>query len=392
MLRLVVSFVFAFCGAAKASDGARPPVRRAPAVLEGEDGGPKIRVAIARNSPSIKLKTSAKTYLVEVKTGQKYLLLANASYDIKRAGEQSLSVADQTLSSPIKLLSADGSEKVRLGGNIYKGDILINAVPGGRLNIIEYLPLEDYLYGVLPSEMSAGWPLEALKAQAVASRSYAVKNLAPGKDYDVTDGIDTQVYNGTKGINSRILEAVNATRGEVLKYKGKIVTAFFHACCGGHTGSARAAWGEEVGKPLSGVSDPFCSGSFHHKWHLGISVADMLSFIQAKGSTALKIKGIRLYKKDRSGRVITVLFVTDQGKLQVKVTDIRKRFGNSDFKSLYLTSVVREGGYFEFSGRGWGHGVGMCQEGAKEMAKRGMSYKKILRHYYPGASITDYGN
>ena len=363
-----------------------------PAADGRAEEAPRIRVAIARNSPSIKLKTSAKTYVAEVKTAQKYLLLANASYDIKSIGGQSLSVANQTLSSPIKLLSADSSQKVRLGGSIYKGDILIKAVSGGRLDIIEYLPLEDYLYGVLPSEMSPGWPLEALKAQAVASRSYAVKNLAPAKDYDVTSGVDMQVYNGTKGVNSRILKAVNSTRGEVLKYKGKIVTAFFHACCGGHTASAGAAWGEEAEKPLSGVRDPFCSGSPHYKWRLSISAKDMLSFIQAKGSTALKIKGIRLYKKDRSHRVLTLLFVTDQGKLQVDVSDIRKRFGNSEFKSTYLTSVARDGGYFEFSGRGWGHGVGMCQEGAKDMAERGKSYKKILRHYYPGASITDYGN
>ena len=378
MLRLVAYLVFAFCWSANASDGAPG------------DSGPRIRVVIARNSPPIKLKTSVKTYVNEVKTGQKYLLLANAFYEIKSLGLHSILVANQTLSSPIRLLSADGSEKVRLGGNIYKGDILIKVVSSGRFEIIEDLPLEDYLYGVLPSEMSPSWPLEALKAQAVASRSYAVKNLDPAKDYDVTDGADMQIYNGTKGVNSRVLEAVNSTRGEVLKYKGKIVTAFFHACCGGRTASAKAAWGEEVVKPLEGVSDPYCLGAPHYQWSLHVAYDDLLAFIQNSGSTALKIKSVRVYKKDRSGRAVTLLFNTDQGKFQLGTLELRKHFGSNSFRSTYISGIKEDKSGYEFYGRGWGHGVGMCQEGAKEMAARGKSYKKILKHYYPGASITDY--
>ena len=380
MLRLSVLLALALCGTAGSSDGAR------------ESGGPNIRVAIALNTPSVRLKTSAKTYVLEVNTGQKYLLLSGASYDIKSSGPQSLSVADKTLSSPIKLLSGDGSEKIRLGGNVYKGDIVLKAASGGRLDIIEHIPLEDYLYGVLPSEMSPSWPLEALKAQAVASRSYAVRNLSSSRDYDITDGAEMQVYNGTKDINSRILEAVNSTRGEVLKYKGKILTAFFHACCGGRTASARSAWGEDIMKPLYGVADPYCSGAAHYKWSFHVTAKDMLACIQKHGSTALKIKSVRLNKKDRSGRAINFIFITDQKKFQLEAGELRKYFGANSFKSVYITRVQASKGGYQFYGRGWGHGVGLCQEGAKEMAKRGMNYKRILRHYYPGASITDYGD
>ena len=134
------------------------------------DESPRIRVAIARGSPALKLSTSARIYVLEVKTGKKFLLLENAAYEIKAAGEDIL-VAGQQLSSPIKLLAAEGGERIRLAKNLYKGDILIRAAAGDRLDIIEYLPLEDYLYGVLPVEMSPDWPLEALKAQAVASRT-----------------------------------------------------------------------------------------------------------------------------------------------------------------------------------------------------------------------------
>jgi len=353
------------------------------------DEGPRIRVAIYRGSPALKLKTSARIFALEVKTGKKYLLLENAAYDIKAAGDD-IQVAGQQLASPIKLLASDGTERIRLGGKFYKGDILIRAVAGGKLDIIEYLPLEDYLYGVLPAEMSPDWPLEALKAQAVASRTYALKYINPARDYDVTDGSEMQVYNGTSKINARIIEAVTSTRGEVLKYKGKLITAFFHACCGGHTASAKSAWGQDVIKPLYGVPDPFCSGSRHYRWEFYAPAADLLKFIQTRGSTALKIKGVRVYKKDRSGRASSLRFTTDRGVKDVQVTELRKYLGNYEFRSTFITRISPVKGGYEFAGRGWGHGVGMCQEGAKYMALKGRPYKKILRHYYPGVAITDY--
>jgi len=353
------------------------------------ENGPRIRVAISRGVPSLKLKTSSRIYAQEVKSGQKYLLLENASYEVRASGK-GITVAGQELNSPIKLLSADGQERIRLGGNLYKGDILIRATPDGKLDIIEYLSLEEYLYGVLPSEMSPDWPLEALKAQAVASRTYALKFINPAHDYDITNGVEMQVYNGTNKINSRIMEAVNSTRGEVLRYKGKLVTAFFHACCGGHTASVKSAWGEDVIKPLYGVPDPFCSTSSHYHWELYLSSAELLKFIQSQGSTALKIKSMKIYKKDRSGRAASFKFTTDDGPKVVQTTDMRKRFGTYEFRSTYITGVASVKGGYELTGRGWGHGVGMCQEGAKYMAQHGKPYKKILRHYYPSAAILDY--
>lgn len=350
---------------------------------------PPIRVAIARNSPAIKLKTSSRVYVQEVKSGQKYLLLEKSVYEIKTS-DGGLSVSGQLLTSPVKLLAADGQDRIRLGGNLYKGDVLIRNAGGGKLDIIEYLSIEDYLYGVLPYEMSPDWPLEALKAQAVASRTYALKNINPARDYDVSDGTEMQVYNGTARINSRIIEAVNMTRGEVLEYKGKLVTAFFHACCGGHTASVKSAWGENVIKPLFGVPDPFCPASPHYRWELYVASSDLLKFIQAHGSTALKIKTVRIGQKDRSGRAVALKFTTDQGTKTVPIGEVRKRFGTNEFRSTYLTGVTAVKGGYEFRGRGWGHGVGMCQDGAKAMALKGRPYRKILRHYYPGASLNDY--
>lgn len=377
MTRILALLLLSACPAASlAADGA-------------VQNGPRIRVAISRGVPSLKLRTASRIYVQDIKSGQKYLLLADAAYEVRPSG-RGIAVAGQELSSPIKLLASDGQERIRLGGNLYKGDIIIQATGEGLLDIIEALSLEEYLYGVLPSEMSPDWPLEALKAQAVASRTYAMKFINPARDYDITNGVEMQVYKGLAKVNSRIMEAVNSTRGEVLKYKGKLVTAFFHACCGGHTASARSAWGEDVIKPLYGVPDPFCAPSRHSRWEFYLSTPDLLKYIQAQGSTALKLKNMKIHQKDRSGRAASFKFTTDNGAKVVKTTDLRKHFGTFEFRSTYITRISPVKGGYELAGRGWGHGVGMCQEGAKYMAFKGKTYKRILRHYYPAAAITDY--
>ena len=377
----------------------------------GDGNSSVIRVAISRNTTQFRLKTSGDVYALELKTGQKYMLLSRSTYEIKYISPTRLAVAGATLQSPVKLLAANGggsgsvqnrtgqyksslapfsgSERVTLNGRFYKGDIYIQTASDEKLEVIEHLSLEDYLCGVLPKEMSPDWPLEALKAQAVASRTYALKNVNPKKDYDITDGVETQVYNGASGMNARIIDAVNSTRGEVLKYKGRLLTAFFHACCGGVTTSPGSVWGEDSVKPLSGGKDPFCSPSRHYKWDFYATTRDLLAFIQKQGASALKIKSVSLYKRDRSGRAGSLRFVTDKGAYTVKTSDLRRALGSYDIKSTLITRVARSNGGYEFTGLGWGHGVGMCQEGAKYMAYKGRDYKKILRQYYPGAAIKD---
>jgi stage II sporulation protein D len=355
----------------------------------GAGNDPVIRVAIARNTGQFMIHTSGSVYVLEIKTGQKYQLLEKSLYEVRYISPTRLAVAGQTLESPVKILAADGGDSVRLNGRFYKGDIYMRATETEKLEVVEHLSVEDYLCGVLPAEMSPDWPLEALKAQAVASRTYALKKADPKKDYDMTDGADTQVYNGASGMNERIREAVNSTRGEVLAYKGKLITAFFHACCGGHTAAASSSWGEEVVKPLYGVADPFCRTSSHYRWEFYATNRDLLSFIQSLGATAVKIKGVRVYQRDRAGRAVKLRFATDSASFTASAADLRRTFGTYDIKSTFITRITPVKGGYEFAGKGWGHGVGMCQEGAKFMANNGRTYKKILQHYYPGATITD---
>lgn len=357
--------------------------------VSGGEKVPVIRVAISRGSTSLNIRTSARLYVREVSTGQKYMLLENSAYEL-RPENGGIAVAGQQLSSPIELLPGEGERHVRLGKHVYKGKIFILATRDRTLDVIESLSLEDYLYGVLPAEMSQNWPMEALKAQAVASRTYALKQMNPQQDYDVTDGVEAQVYGGINGVNPKIRKAVNSTRGQVLTYRGKLITAFFHSCCGGHTASASAAWGEPVVRPLKGVRDPYCRHSSHYSWEYFVADSDLLRLVQAAGSTALRVREIRSYRKDGSGRTLTFRVWTDKGSFLLKASDVRRRFGTFDFKSTLITRIRKVKGGYEFYGRGWGHGVGMCQDGAKVMALRGRNYKRILHFYYPGAVIENY--
>ncbi len=355
----------------------------------GKHISPFIRVAIITEAESLSLKTSSKIYVYDVKSNQKYMLLANSTYEITAKSKEIIRVAGQNLYSPIKLVSPDGEKRIKIGGHTYRGEIILHSDAEENLTIVENIPLEDYIGGVLSFEMSPKWPLEALKAQAVASRTFAIKNLQPDKLFDITSGVERQVYKGQQKVNPRILEAVNYTRGEILIYKGIPFKTYFHSCCGGHTANNRIAWNETAITPLKGVRDPYCKNSKHYKWRLYLSTEDLLTFIQKQGSTALRIRGMRVFKKSRSGRAISLKFTTDRESFAVKPYDMRKYFNATEFRSTYITKISKQKYGYKIYGRGWGHGVGMCQEGAKTMAHRGRSYKKILKHYYPHAKLSN---
>ncbi|MEW5906896.1 MAG: SpoIID/LytB domain-containing protein [Elusimicrobiota bacterium] len=363
------------------------PALAAALLLCGAAEAAEIRVGIRLGTPSFRLRTDGEVFVRDVRSGRRYLLVQKSPYEITPVGGL-VRVAGETLGPEISLDPKEGDLGVKINGVFYRGRLAVKATPEGLLNVVEHLDIEDYLEGVLPVEMSPGSPLEALKAQAVASRSYAMKRLSPSRDYDVTADVNSQVYNGRNNVNGRIRTAIEKTRGQVLTYKGKIVTAYFHACCGGHTASSTAAWGEDIYKPLYGVKDPFCASSRHSSWQLYIPERDLLSFIQKQGSTSLSLKKVRVAKKDRSGRALRVAFDTEKKTHYAEGKAVRTAFGNSDFRSTLITSVTPTSGGWLFKGRGWGHGVGMCQAGAAAMANNGRDYKRILRHYYPGASIT----
>lgn len=348
-----------------------------------------IRVAIVTNADSLSLNTSGKIYVYEQKSNKRYMLLANSKYAISAIRGNTIRIAGQSLRSPVKIVAPDGEERIKISDHVYKGEIILHSTEDEKLNIVENIPLEDYISGVLVFEMSPLWPIEALKAQAVASRTFALKNLRPNEPFDITSGVERQVYNGIHKVNSRIMKAVNATKGEVLTYKGGLFKTYFHACCGGHTENNHSAWNETAVKPLKGVKDPYCRNSKNFKWNLYISKKELLAFAQKMGSTALRIRSMKIFKKSRSQRTVALKLFTDKKSFVIKTYDLRKYMGATDFRSTFITKISSRKGGFKIYGRGWGHGVGMCQEGAKRIANKGKNYKRILRHYYPYSRLSN---
>ncbi len=272
----------------------------------------------------------------------------------------------------------------------FRGAMNIVRGPDQKLSVVNVIGLEEYIKGVLYHEVSHRWPMEALKAQAVAARSYALYRMqtSADKNFDVTNDIYSQVYGGKTSERYRTNLAVERTRHEVLIYQGKILPAYFHATCAGHTEDASELWKEDL-PPLKGVSCPYCIHSPHYNWKHNFRSQDIQDKLNANGFNIGLIKEITIIERNKSGRIRQLLITDRDGKnTTISGKDFRNTIGPNFIRSNNY-EIVMQGYYFDLIGLGWGHGVGLCQWGADEMARRHYSYVEILRFYYPGAKIAD---
>ena len=302
-------------------------------------------------------------------------------------------------------------------GNDYAGEMLILKQGDGRLSLINIVDLETYLRGVVPWEI--GRPgkesLEAVKAQAIAARSYTIAHLGRRSQlgFDVWDGVGDQVYRGLTGVHEVTDLAVKRTREKVLFYEGKIVQAYYCSTCGGHTASIQDVWPRSAVPYLQGVKDAprnegaWCRLSPHFRWTVAWSahrLGDILRehlFEEAEDGVAPGemgvLTGLRVVEHDESGRVHRLRVLTDRGQWDVVGDRIRwvLRPVGGRFKILRST-LFRIEEYrndegkligIRLQGGGFGHGVGMCQSGALAMARAGRSAEQILKHYYHGVHI-----
>lgn len=264
----------------------------------------------------------------------------------------------------------------------------------GKLQRIETMPVETYLKGVLPMEMPSSWHIEALKAQAVAARSYALANRGKyeADGYDVCNTTHCQVYDASSA-TAATNAAVEATRGVVMTYDGRIMEGIFHSDSGGMTEDSEAVWGTRTGY-LRAVQEPVKKTG---EWGESFSSQDVRARLEKAGHRIGTLKKIELSKlvigqgtkdRSRSGRVRTARFVGEKGTLELTGNDIRRIFGlkSTLFEmKLHKTSL-------DFLGYGSGHGLGMSQAGANRLAAT-MTYKEILAHYYTGMVLQEnYGN
>jgi stage II sporulation protein D len=265
---------------------------------------------------------------------------------------------------------------------------LVHVVRRGKtFLVINQVDLEEYVKGVVPAEVNSTWPLEMLKAQAVAARTYALyqQMLSATRDYDVAATVQDQVYRGKNGIDAAVLRAVEETRGLVLTYQNAPIYAAFSSTAAGLTEDAMNVWSKEY-PYLKGVECPFDLESPYYQWTVSFRLDNLEQNLRQQGFSVGTIVAITPVAFSRGGRVAKLLVAHSGGELILRGEELRKAVGYSIVPSTQFTidSVGRD---VVLSGYGAGHAVGMCQWGAKELAELGYPFSTILQYYYPGTDL-----
>jgi len=241
--------------------------------------------------------------------------------------------------------------------------------------------------GLINQEISSKWPIEVVKAQAVIARTYAMyrKQKRVTGDYHVEATVADQVYAGSMTEDERSLYAVKETIGKVLTYNGELALTVYHSNSGGMTEDAKNIWGKDY-PYLRQVKSSFDKDSSHFSWILNMSPQSIETALKDAGYSIFDIQNIIPVYTTNSGRIIKIMMHYAGGKLEMSGEDLRKAVGYDKLKSTMFTVEIVNSS-FVFNGKGYGHGVGLSQWGAKGMAEKGYTYTEILEHFYPGTRI-----
>ena len=345
-----------------------------------------VRVSIVQDVSSLRLKVNG-FYEIIIPESQKVLYRGKNLNTTVTAYKEGISIGTVDANTKSVLIKPADTDAIVIDDRKFRGDIQIIKKDNLNLWVINHIELEDYIKGILYHEASHFWPMEALKAQAVACRTYAVYQMEENrqKDFDLTSDIYSQVYGGKTSERYRTNTAVEQTRGGILAYQGKVFPAYFHATCAGHTEDASVLWNINI-PPLKGVACGFCQDSPHFSWHVVLSQSEVAEKLNKAGYKINNIKEINIAGRDNSGRIASLKIVTAKKNISIPAKDFRNIIGPNIIRSTnFQVSVVTEDIVFE--GLGWGHGVGLCQWGAYFMDKKGYNYKDILKYYYPGSDV-----
>lgn len=309
---------------------------------------------------------------------------SGAVLDIRRDGG---GVAINGRAEPLPLRFEPEGEYIYINNRPYRGSVEV--LPNGDgLMVIDELPLEDYLVGIINNEISSKWPEESIKAQAVIARTYAIYVRAKKNDtpYDIEGSVLGQVYSGAAAEDGAAMKAVAATAGEILTYGGEPALTVYHSNAGGMTASSKDVWRSDY-PYLRPVGSPYDEHAPRYSWNFSIDVKTLGDRLRDAGFDVGEPEAIEPAVVTDSGRVKSVA-IRERGGRKVLLTgeNLRKAVGYGKLRST-LFEVRKDGNAFFFSGRGSGHGVGLSQWGAKGMAGDGYTYREILRHYYPGTEI-----
>lgn len=252
------------------------------------------------------------------------------------------------------------------------------------------VPFEKYVLGVLLSEIPSSWPLEALKAQAVAIRSYtrAVIQRRQNRPYHVESSVMDQVYDLERqkrvpaSAYLKFKQATDETRNWLLYEKGQALKAFYHSDCGGHTTSSMNVWGEK--QKSKGVKDRFCPSNPRASWQTRFHQDELQKTLQShfKLGPLVALKDIKILSHDLSGRANEFVIYFDFGlSRKISGQKLRSLLGFQKMRST-LVKLKKIDGFYQFKGHGFGHGVGLCQWGSRRLAEKGWGFTQILKHYY----------
>ncbi len=346
--------------------------------------------------------TRSRTFYIELKVEEgSYSLIGDTSVleelnkgriiVIRRSGSKvscNLTGKGEMMFPSIRLVPTTNNSKLRYKipkwkERIYDDGVKITSV-SGKLIIVNQVDMDDYLSGVLLSEGGRGKPLEYYKVQALMSRTYALKNRDRHKKegYQLCDNVHCQAYHKTSN-DEKIRKATRATSGLIIvtKTSNEPISTYFSANCGGQTCEASYVWNTDVDYITSFI-DTFCIHTKQAKWIKKIPKYQWKSFLEKHYGVKEEKYGNLLYNFKQESRKAFYIHPS----LGVPLRDLRKKFR---LKSTFF-STRSEGDYIVLEGRGFGHGVGLCQEGAMEMARQGFNFKQIALFYFSNVRIINY--
>lgn len=364
---------------AKASVTAAQPAKQAP----------DLRVGLASGRASLTITPAGGKATVQTGSSKTITLAANTAAAICWQDGAFLVGREKLRSEVLVIRPAAKAGELSLDGRRYRGALELRHKSGG-LTAVNIVPVDDYLRSVVPEEMPVDWPAEAIKAQSVAARSFALASRGrhASEGYDLCTTTHCQLYTGTAAEKSASNAAIKATRGEVLTYGGKPIEALFHTDSGGMTENSEDVWGSHVPYLRAAKDTPAKT----MPWTKTISRADLERKLAAKGHDIGKVRSLALSPlaigrsaKDRtaSGRVKTMTVKGTKGTATLSGTTWRSLLGLKS--TLFDAKLAKD--MVTFTGYGSGHGLGISQWGAERMAAKGKSYADILHHYYTGITL-----
>ena len=394
-------FLLALLAAALVLSAATPAMARhhAPAAPKADkasaaaaqpaEQAPLLRIGLTSGQPSVTVAAGGRAE-ARTESAKPVALTATASYEIRWQNGAFL-VGREKLRGEILIIrpSDKSDEGLALDGRRYRGALELRH-RGAGLTAVNIVPVDDYLLSVVPEEMPTDWPAEALKAQSVAARSFALKSRGrhAAEGYDLCTTTHCQLYKGIASEKTASTAAVRATRGEVLTYGGQPIEALFHTDSGGMTESSEDVWGNPI-PYLRAVRDTPLGTM---PWTKTMSTAALEQKLAAKGHNIGRLRAIELSPlavgraaKDRtaSGRVKAMTVTGTKGSVTLSGTAWRSLLGLKS--TLFSAKLTKDS--VTFTGFGAGHGLGISQWGAERLAEAGKSYADILHHYYTGVTL-----